>query len=201
MSCKYLLIFHTIAAFADHHSRGKKVYKQFPQDSDSEREDSPTMCNPSRSTMNDPDMSRLRPLTRASIKPRLLFPTTQEDVESTAAALADEDATTDFEEGISHQPSKAVTPVKKSCGPATPPNTGHATRSFTQKLRDEAHSPQDQHMADTDSHEPNPKKKISPFNGWSRTKPGVGAPKGRKRDAGEMGKSGVDEAKRLRSGT
>ena len=181
-------------------SRGKKVYRPFPQDSDSEREDSPIAVDANQSSiMNDPDTSHLRPLTRSSIKPRLLFPNARQKAERTAPDATDEEALTEIEDPTLADPKRIVTPVKKSFGPATPPTTGHATRSTTQKLEAEKSSP-DNDMADDSVILPYPRKKISPFDGWSRTKPGTSAHRGKKRDAEHI-EIGEENAKRVRSGS
>ncbi|KAL9632608.1 MAG: hypothetical protein Q9164_005215 [Protoblastenia rupestris] len=182
--------------------RGKKIFRKFPQDSDSEREGTPTALDQNPTTIIDEETSTLRPLTRSSLKPRLLFPTAQQRAERDAAALEAEEAPTDIEDHHMTQPEEVVTPVKKSFTPATPPTTGHATRSSTKKLRDATLSPLD--MEEGDKELPaEERKKVSPFDGWSRTKAGVGSGvKGRKR-AGERAErqEGLVGGKRVKSGT
>ena len=104
-------------------SRGKKVYRKFPKDDDDMDEDT-------------------RPLTRSSIKPRLLFPTPQQQREREATNISDEEATTEVEDGQDDQDAEVTTPVKQTVfSPATPPTTGHATRSSTKITEDVAPLP------------------------------------------------------------
>ena len=181
-----------------HLSRGKKMYRKFPQDSESEREETSTADDPNPSTLRDPEVANLRPLTRSSIKPRLLFPTPQQRAERTAAAIADEEAPTDIEDHAMTQPEDIVTPVKKSFAPATPPPTGHATRSSTKKARDTTLSPSE--MDDDMMEGPAEKrKKVSPFDGWARTKAGASGEKGRKREGETMEKGERDGGKRIKN--
>ena len=152
-------------------SRGKKVYRKFPDDDDDMDEET-------------------RPLTRSSIKPRLLFPTPQQQREREADNISDEEATTEVEEAQDDQDVEVTTPLKQTVfSPATPPTTGHATRSATKK-------------ADDVEPVPLPRKKISPFDGWARkkasTSPGGGG-KGRKRQA-EIPEPAHGQHKRVRAG-
>ena len=125
-------------------------------------------------------------MTRSSVKPRLLFPTPQQRAERDAAALEAEEAPTDVEDHTMTQPEEVVTPVKKTFTPATPPTTGHATRSSTKKARHATLSPLDKNEADLELRTEK-RKKVSPFDGWARTKAGVGVSgKGRKRVADDM---------------
>lgn len=175
------------------------MYKQFPQDSDSEREDTPTQVTANGDVMNDPEISNLRPLTRSSIKPRLLFPSSREENRRSTVALAEEEGSTDVEDRSKRHHDSIVTPVKKSFEPATPPTTGHATRSTTQKQRDDVVSSPGQDMPEAGNGVHTRKQKVSPFDGWARTKVGMGVIKSKKRDAETMEKGGGDDAKRLRS--
>lgn len=168
------------------------MYRKFPQDSDSEPEDELT---------EDPETSNLRPLTRSSIKPRLLFPTPKQRAERSAAAIAEEEAPTDIEDHAMTHPEEIVTPVKKSFAPATPPTTGHATRSSTKKARDATLSPLDRGV-DGIEVPTGKRKKVSPFDGWARTKAGMGGGgKGRKREGEAMERSEGAGGKRVRSFT
>ena len=180
-------------------SRGKKMYRKFPEDSKSEREDTPTADDRNPVAHADSEVANLRPLTRSSIKPRLLFPTPQQRAERTAAAIAEEEAPTDVEDHTMTQPEEIVTPVKKSFAPATPPTTGHATRSTTKKAREATLSPSD--MDDGTMEMPvDKRKKISPFDGWARTKAGANGGKGRKREGEPMEKGEGYGGKKVRNG-
>ena len=158
--------------------------------------------------------------TRSSIKPRLLFPNAQQQRER---QLADEEATTDIEQAddsemtdvatdeteIEEQDGQVVTPVETTFTPATPPETGHATRSATKKAAT-GNSPL---MTDTDGGVEIKKGRRSPFDGWARRKVGASAsltaPKGKKRQGESIEKDdGLDGGvpvghtgnKRVRSG-
>lgn len=130
--------------------------------------------------------------TRSSVKPRLLFPTAQQQRER---QLADEEAVTDIEasydsdmtdiateetENEEQGGAQVVTPVKTSFHPATPPTTVHATRAATKKAVEA--SPLDDGVTEVNKKSG----KRSPFDGWARRKvsaPGSSATagKGRKR--------------------
>ena len=147
-------------------SRGRKIYKPFPRESPSSSE------NPITSTTH---------FTRSSVKPRLLFPTAQQQRER---QLADEEAITDIEASHDSEmtdvateesdteeqgPTKVVTPVKTSFTPATPPTTVHATRAATKKGVEAS-------PLDSEPVEAAVKKKggrRSPFDGWARRKAGT----------------------------
>lgn len=157
-------------------SRGKKIFRKFPDDG----------LDPDKTLENSEiETSILRPLTRSSMKPRLLFPTPQQRQERIAAAIEDEEAPTDIEDHHDHEMTEpegepVVTPVKAIFSQAaTPPATGHATRSSTKKV---AAEPTEAMPYEGKS------KKASPFDGWARTKAGVGlsAGKGKKRDGETM---------------
>lgn len=141
--------------------------------------------------------------TRSSIKPRLLFPTAQQQRERD---LADEEATTDIEQQADDSEmtdiatdeteieEPVVTPVKTTFTPASPPDTGHATRSATKKAG-MGSSPL---SGEVDGGGVEVKKgRRSPFDGWARRKAGASASgaatgKGKKRQ-GELIEKG-DEA-------
>ncbi len=96
---------------------------------------------------------------------------------------------------------QVTTPVKTSVfSPTTPPTTGHATRAATKKA-----------ALDSPSDPPEPVesvryerrgKRVSPFDGWARTKAGTSGAggKGRKREGDAMEKTdGVAGSKKVRS--
>ncbi|KAL8706046.1 MAG: hypothetical protein Q9201_000868 [Fulgogasparrea decipioides] len=165
--------------------RGKKIFRRFSPDPDH-----PNLS--SEETEIEGSISpRLRPLTRASVKPRLLFPTEKQRHEREFR----EEALTNVEDGhIEKADEKMVTPVKQSFGPATPPTTGHATRSATRRMAAKGGSsplgpPDSGTMTPAES---KPRKKTSPFDDWQRTKAGpAGHRKGKKRSAEHMEKDGV----------
>ncbi|KAJ6437788.1 base excision DNA repair protein [Purpureocillium lavendulum] len=139
--------------------RGKKFFRKFAENesADTEEEDA---------TGADVEPELVRPLTRSSVKPRLLFPSKKSDEND-----QDEEAVTDVEEDMFMSDEAAVpqTPQKSSAvhaktpeapkyAPVSPPDTRRTTRS-TNKLAAET-----------------PMKKSgrkSPFDAWPRTKEGA----------------------------
>ena len=174
-------------------SRGKKIYRNFPNDSSEH--------NDTNLEHSERESSSIRPLTRSSIKPRLLFPPKQ-----TAPIVDDEEAPTDIENPQEHEMTdpedntSVTTPVKASIfSPPTPPTTGHATRAITRKTAfDLPLDPPE--PVEAVSYERRGKK-VSPFDGWARTKAGTsgGGGKGKKREAEGMEKTeGVAGSKKVR---
>lgn len=179
-------------------SRGKKTYRKFPNDA-SEPNGTNSVENSERG------FPSMHPLTRSSIKPRLLFPKKQQIHERTDSTADDEEAPTDIEELQDHEMTdpedekQVTTPVKASLF-CTPPTTGHATRAATKKA-----------ALDSPSDCPEPLeavpyerrgKKLSPFDGWARTKPGTGGGvgRGKKREGEAMDKTeGVAGSKKARA--
>jgi hypothetical protein len=148
---------------------------------------------------NDVEARLARPLTRSSIKPRLLFQTAK-----TQEMIDEEEAATDFEEDeedeeteaeaeveipeipVPQTPAKrrvkhAATPEAPKFAPVSPPDTRRTTRS-TNKLMDEATPIKG-------------RSKSSPFDSWRRTKEHK-APGGQKRHADTLTS---DNAKRTRT--
>ncbi|KAL8954158.1 MAG: hypothetical protein Q9222_000042 [Ikaeria aurantiellina] len=166
--------------------RGKKIFRRFTPDPDQ-----PNVSS-DETEIEDPISPRVRPLTRASVKPRLLFPTEEQRQER---QLAEEEALTDIEYPRREQTEKVVTPVKETFGPATPPTTGHATRSMTRRAAD-SNGTSPFELSELDgktiaaSSEHRPRKKSSPFDGWQRTKAGsTGHNQGTKRGAEHIEKA------------
>ena len=169
MCCKFTLLKnlkHTIPII--HNSRGKKIYRKFPKEGNDLDEE--------ESVGSDPD--DVRPLTRSSIKPRLLFPSQKQTKEREVANIDDEEALTDIEDiqRPDFEEEHVSTPVKRTVfSPPTPPTTGHATRSSTKQAPEPVEAI------------PYKGKKTSPFDGWARKKAGTDTnsrpeAKGRKRE-------------------
>lgn len=177
--------------------RGKKIFRRFTPDPDH-----PNLSS-EETEIEGPASPPLRASTRASVKPRLLFPTEKQLREREIIA---EEALTDIEDQSVDKKEKIVTPVKQSFAPATPPTTGHVTRSASKKaaingdsspfgsydlLVDGTTTPAERRL----------RKKTSPFDVWQRTKTG-GPPvhqKGRKRRAEETEEEIIETTnKRLR---
>lgn len=171
-------------------SRGKKIYRKFPNDGSEHN-------NTSNFGDTERDPFATGPLTRSSIKPRLLFPPKKQLHERTDPSIDDEEAPTDIEDSRDHEMSdlehgsQVTTPVKNSIfSPTTPPTTGHATRAAIKKAVFESPSDPPEPVEAVPSEWPG--KKISPFDGWARTKAVTngGGSKGKKRDGEAMEKTG-----------
>ncbi|KAK0265767.1 hypothetical protein LTS09_001004 [Friedmanniomyces endolithicus] len=191
--------------------RGKKILRRFsdPQSersstSDMDRED----VSAQRTIKRQAGAGAHRPLTRSAIKPRLLWPTEEEEPEPEQGADdVDEEAVTDVEMGNTASPAqeklKAAewqTPKKaRVLKLVSPPTTLRATRSshamaspaqMTPIFEDE---PEPMSVG-TDDSSAQPKRagRKSPFDSWQRTKTG------RKR-ASEAGDEFEAVGKRTRS--
>lgn len=146
----------------------------------------------------------------------MLFPTAAQRQERGATIDEDEEAITDIEDlppmpndsemtdlGPESEEEQAVmTPVNHSFStPATPPTTGHATRSATKKAELGYSSPIEPETVKAP--EPIPRrrgKKLSPFDGWQRIKAPTAVPsKGRKREGDALEKGmGAGDSKRIK---
>ncbi|UKZ79723.1 hypothetical protein TrVFT333_007483 [Trichoderma virens FT-333] len=139
--------------------RGKKFFRKFSEFDDDEEDEE---------LDSDVEAHFSKPLTRSSIKPRLLFPA-KAPAPKTKDMLEEEEATTDVEEAVEPEkqsahvetPAKAKeeraqTPDAPKFAPASPPETRRTTRS-TNKL-----------SADSAPIKRTGKK--SPFDSWIRTK-------------------------------
>lgn len=142
-----------------------------------------------------------RPLTRSSIKPRLLFPSAEQTraKQSRTHTTDDEEADTDIEEThLSCTPMDQMdeiisTPKAPRFGPVSPPTTTRATRS---KKVDMSSSPAE---PTSDDDEPMLRGrrsggKISPFDSWQRVKKPAAT---KKREGDTLSRRGGD--KRLRA--
>jgi hypothetical protein len=147
-------------------SRGKKFFRKFSEFDDDEEDEE---------LDSDVETTFSRPLTRSSIKPRLLFPA-KAPAPKTKRMLEEEEAATDVEDveeaveeaaEAEEPPAKVETPVKAKderaqtpeapkFAPVSPPETRRTTRS-TNKLS--ASSAPAKRAG-----------KKSPFDSWLRTK-------------------------------
>ena len=173
-------------------------------------------------TWNDAELEvnlspRLRPFTRSSIKPRLLFPT-EEQRRARQAALdnPDEEAITDIEEphaldsemtdiAPETEEETLVTPVKPTFSPASPPTTGRTTRAATRKAALDSSPLVGPEPVEVPRFAVKKGKKTSPFDGWQRTKSGGGGGgkgtstgKGKKRE-GEAMERDMDGGKKAKT--
>ncbi|OAQ74008.1 hypothetical protein VFPPC_13119 [Pochonia chlamydosporia 170] len=130
--------------------RGKKFFRKFSeQDQPEENGDS--------DAAGESHLSR--PLTRASVKPRLLFPTQRTAEEDDEEALTDVEDMAMIEEAAPQTPKKAhsvpaKTPEAPKYAPVSPPDTKRTTRSANK-------------LSDTPM---KPTGRKSPFDSWPRTK-------------------------------
>ncbi|KAI1275519.1 hypothetical protein F5Y07DRAFT_171424 [Xylaria sp. FL0933] len=160
--------------------RGKKMFRKFADDNDA---DSSSQAEDDEAAEDlNGQTRRNRPMTRSSIKPRLLFPPAPKGKKVAAATVEDEEAVTDIEDNVfgdaeaaeTEAPQtptqvtkgKIETPDAPRFGPGSPPSTARATRS-TDRLRG------------VDS--PVKAKGPSPFDGWRRSKSRA-LPQGQKRE-------------------
>ncbi|KAI1141818.1 hypothetical protein F5Y05DRAFT_373887 [Hypoxylon sp. FL0543] len=152
--------------------RGKKIFRKFSdQDLDSADEADGEIIDGEFHFHATQSSDRMRPLTRTSIKPRLLFPPKGKDVAK--GNKEDEEAVTDIEDHVLGDAEgdgivapttpadmvdeKPQTPVAPRFAPASPPSTVRATRASSRLQASETPVKQ-QH------------KQRSPFDGWRRSK-------------------------------
>ncbi|TQV97441.1 hypothetical protein IF1G_03184 [Cordyceps javanica] len=132
--------------------RGKKIWRRFADDTEEEM---------------DQEARLVQPLTRSSVKPRLLFPPKQP--EQSDRDLEDEEAVTDVEDEVKQRsaapvpqtPTKsrkeaAKTPEAPRYAPVSPPETRRTTRSANKLLSEETPIKK--------------KRQPSVFDSWPRTK-------------------------------
>ncbi|KAI1343065.1 hypothetical protein F5Y15DRAFT_371982 [Xylariaceae sp. FL0016] len=166
--------------------RGKKIFRKFSDayDLDNDEEEIAEVEDEVVGEDSGP-VSRSRPMTRSSIKPRLLFPPREKGKDIVKPSLEEEEAATDIEDHVLEDAQddgldvletppdlaaeKPDTPKAPRFAPASPPSTVRATRRAT-KLQDE------------DSPLKKPGKPRSPFDGWRRSKSRGGEPHGQKRE-------------------
>ncbi|KAI9810446.1 MAG: hypothetical protein M1832_001340 [Thelocarpon impressellum] len=170
--------------------RGKKIYRKFEDEEEEDAEE-----------VDEADVgvaaASLRPLTRSSIKPRLLFPSASRKhrPEEREDDVADEEAITDIDDAANHPlpssdieggsdaeeqvglPGQAHRPTTPSgdamaTSPTSPPSTIRATRASARRA-----APSSSPLGAPEPVEYAPVsrkggKKSSPFAGWPRTKAG-----------------------------
>ncbi|KAH7380893.1 hypothetical protein BKA64DRAFT_223859 [Cadophora sp. MPI-SDFR-AT-0126] len=190
--------------------RGKKVFRKFG-DGDEEPRASQSLVEESESEEEIEGDQTLtsnlrRPLTRSSIKPRLLFPTAEQSRarEAPSHNTEDEEADTDIEEPMDSISTPfdqvhpaASTPKAPRFGPVTPPTTARATRS---KKIDVCSSPTGP-TSDDESVSTSPmvrnhrtaSAKVSPFDQWQRVKPVKPSPTrgGKKREGDSLTRGSI----------
>ncbi|KAK1143008.1 hypothetical protein N8T08_007072 [Aspergillus melleus] len=194
--------------------RGKKMFRKFNDTLDSDGEDDDTDDGlgllSARPDLIDPSSSpRVRPLTRSSIKPRVLFPNANDRAprEEPAEELDDEEAATDIEDQAFasdvaddldnddvKMDQRPTTPDLNPASQTTSPPVGtiRSLRSRT-KRKDPEQTP-------TPAIPETKKKRASPFDGWLRKKqtPAAAAAKPKKRDAEAANSPGGPATKKTR---
>ncbi|GIJ87652.1 hypothetical protein Asppvi_006562 [Aspergillus pseudoviridinutans] len=191
--------------------RGKKMFRKFTEDVESDGEDENDLgLLAARPDLIDSSINTaVRPLTRSSIKPRVLFPSANERGHSEHhMSDSDEEAATDIDEHVLHKeleddadqatdvemPQRPVTPPLKSAV-ATPPSPGTTMRSLRPRSKREGA----EHTETPNAPETNTKR-VSPFAGWLRKKqtPANAASKAKKRDADAAASPGGPAMKKTR---
>ncbi|KAK2802701.1 hypothetical protein FQN51_004225 [Onygenales sp. PD_10] len=182
--------------------RGKKTFRKFNSDTDEEDETDLGLLA-SRPDLLDGPLPRVRPLTRSSIKPRLLFPGATQRA-TRVSKVADAGKTAESDMGVADEPNQAspqldipnsssntvpVTPPSKTTvsTPATPLATGRSLRSHTREAQDDVGTPSREAV------------RVSPFDKWTRTKAQASPAKLRKRIAAASADNTEPAAKRTRS--
>ncbi|PWY92530.1 hypothetical protein BO70DRAFT_13228 [Aspergillus heteromorphus CBS 117.55] len=198
--------------------RGKKMFRKFTDDvpSDNEDDDDDLGLLAARPDLIDSSITAsIRPLTRSSIKPRVLFPSTKDQTpETTQLSDVDEEAATDIEDQALHADTepeadehdehddhavdiemqqRPVTPPPPTT--ATPASPGATMRSLRSRSKREGPD-----HGDTPTVSETKKKRVSPFDGWLRKKqtPAVTGTKAKKRDAEAAGSPGGPATKKTR---
>ena len=191
-SCKFSRPYFDISTFTHlPSSRGQRRYKRFHDIDEETPEDGPAAAN----GLALERYGNVRPFTRSSVKPRVLFP------KAAQPTTDDEEADTDIGSAAeeAHGPALAAsTPTKPSlptaAAPITPPTTTRA------KKRVVSYAPEavDDGLADDSlftvkkAHRDGKGLGVTPFASWKRTKSAAGvervAGKGKKRAAEEGGR-------------
>lgn len=187
------------------------MFRKFTDDIESDGEDENDLgLLAARPDLLDSSIStNVRPLTRSSIKPRVLFPSANDRAPTEHhMSDVDEEAATDIDDNVFHKdladdtdhatdtemPQRPVTPPLKS-EVATPPSPGATIRSLRSRSKRE-----DTEQSETSAISDNQTKRVSPFAGWLRKKqtPALTGSKAKKRDADTAASPGGPVAKKTR---
>ncbi|EEQ83875.1 hypothetical protein RJZ56_002105 [Blastomyces dermatitidis] len=160
--------------------RGKKIFRKFNSDTEEDDETDLGLLASQADPLEETSIPRVRPLTRSSIKPRLLFPNASHRGKARDSRFSGTDNTIDAEvacegdepnqgESNSDPPSTRcedipATPPSRSAisTPTTPLTGGRSLRSHKKEAQDGLESP---------SKPPNRTAvRMSPFDRWTRTK-------------------------------
>lgn len=175
-------------------SRGKKTFRKFSDVEANEHSLGDASDDEEIDLSADLPAHLAKPLSRSTIKPRLLFqpPATQQQQQSVELDDDDEEAVTDIEDGITATPKRSLqasTPKAPRFAPFTPPTTGRVTRSKDVDLSMATPKCDLAGIATT--------KKISPFDSWQRTKNGSSTGQSKKREGEPIGRA--TDSKKQRS--
>ncbi|OJD23782.1 hypothetical protein ACJ73_04860 [Blastomyces percursus] len=160
--------------------RGKKIFRKFNSDTEEDDETDLGLLASQADPLEEPSLPRARPLTRSSIKPRLLFPNASRRGEARGSRFSGTDNTIDAEVGCEvdepNQGESNSDPPSTGCEdiPATPPSrsgisTPTAPLTYGRSLR--SHKKEAQDGLESPSKPPNRTSiRMSPFDRWTRTK-------------------------------
>jgi hypothetical protein len=163
-------------------SRGKRIFRKFSDETGAESDGDDLGLLAARPDLIDCSLNtHVRPLTRSSVKPRVLFSTARScHTKEIQTGTTDEEATTDVEEhtrtkkvdsetsqppGIDTDQQPLVTPAVQSTV-VTPSSPGATQRS----LRPRSGENNKAHDATPSGVTARTSKRISPFDGWMRKK-------------------------------
>ncbi|GAB7345742.1 hypothetical protein MBLNU457_4013t1 [Dothideomycetes sp. NU457] len=191
--------------------RGKKILRRFDEsEGDTETGFEPEdMFSQEAAIRRQAGLSAQRPFTRSSLKPRLLFPSKEQ--ERDRQAVDAEEALTDIEvedDAIPHVIRAGLQTPKKQSGTSFTAAPGHLTpqsRSIKKKSTQHLELQPVEEEAQTSPQALSPvtlvkkTQKTSPFDSWPRTKPTARASQNKKR-AGDPRPEGMADSKRTRSG-
>ncbi|PGH10458.1 hypothetical protein GX51_00217 [Blastomyces parvus] len=160
--------------------RGKKIFRKFNSDTEEDDETDLGLLASQTDLLEGASGSRVRPLTRSSIKPRLLFPNASHQVKSRGSRFRGTDRTIDPEvarevdEPIQGKSSPDAPHTRCEDIPATPP-PGSAISAPTTPLTGgrslRSHYKETQDGLESPSKPPNGTAvRMSPFDRWTRTK-------------------------------
>lgn len=187
------------------------MFRKFNDTLDSDREDDDTDDDlgllSARPDLIDPSSTSVRPLTRSSIKPRVLFPSANDRARREEPAEdPDEEAVTDIEDQAFasevaddldnadvEMRQRPITP-EANHGSEPPSSPGATVRSLRPRTkREDLAQTQTPTISET-------KKRASPFDGWLRKKqtPAGAAAKPKKRDAEAANSSSGPATKKTR---
>ncbi|PYI34074.1 hypothetical protein BP00DRAFT_337403 [Aspergillus indologenus CBS 114.80] len=179
--------------------RGKKMFRKFTDDVDScgedEDDDDLGLLAARPDLIDESVAAKLRPLTRSSIKPRVLFRSAASDAQQDGTGEADEEAATDIEDHLLDVEAeetdntdldldmlqRCVTPPLRTTV-ASPSSPGGTERSLRSRIKRDS---KEKSETPSTSGSETKRKRVSPFDGWLRSKqaPPVVGTKAKKRDA------------------